>query len=379
MKITGIICEYNPLHNGHEKQLAAAKEAGAVVCLMSGNYVQRGEPAILDKTVRARAAIRSGGDLVLELPVTYALRSAEGFAAGGVEILDRLGAVDRLCFGSESGDAESLMETAALLLREDFSPLLREKLQQGLSFPAARQRAAEALGAKRGILENPNDILGVEYCKALLRRGSTMEPHVLKREGSYHKGTAQSAPSASVLRGLEDWQGYMSPEALGIQSGAVRHSLSSGERGVLGILRSLQEESFAQLPFGSEGLWRKLMAACRREASIEEILAATKSKRYTHSRLKRMLLCAVLGIDETLLQARAPYVRVLGMNARGGMLLRRFRETGELLLLNEGAQPPEETAYTELERRSEALYGLFSAGEIEGPLPKRKVHFEDCP
>ena len=164
MNITGIICEYNPLHAGHKKQLdyiRGIEPAGGIVCLMSGNFVQRGKPAIADKMTRAKAAILSGADLVLELPVTAALSSAEGFAAEGVEILG--GFCHKLCFGAESGSRESLMATAAALLSPEFSGYLKEQLEAGLSFPAARQKALEAMGIPGDLLSKPNDILATEY------------------------------------------------------------------------------------------------------------------------------------------------------------------------------------------------------------------------
>ena len=374
MKNIGIICEYNPFHHGHARQLRLVKEQGTAVCLMSGYYVQRGEPAVIGKSVRAEAAVLGGADLVLELPVTYALRSAEGFADGGVEIFRRLGLIDSLSFGSECGDTEKLLSLAEILDTDDFSQMLRAKLDEGLSFPAARQKALEALGQPGELLANPNDILAVEYCKAILRRGGKINPLVIQRNGSYHHGTDPDAPSASVLRGLEDWAGYMPEESYALQSSAVRHSLAAGERAVLSRLRALSDPEFEALPFGSEGLWRKLMQACRRENSVSEILCATKSKRYTLTRLMRMLLCAFLGISREEMEREVPYIRVLAMNRRGGKLLRQLREQSDLLLLNGNENAPD-CSYRDLERRADALYGLFAQGETEGPLRPESLRY----
>ena len=177
MKTVGIICEYNPLHLGHKKQIDRIRtEFGpdcGIVCAMSGNFVQRGAPAIVDKSVRAKAAISSGADLVLELPVTCALSSAEGFASGGVKILS--GICDFLCFGAETADKDALMDTARALLSDDFPPLLREELEKGASFPAARAAAMTRLGLSDRLLQQPNDILATEYCKAILSQNSSME------------------------------------------------------------------------------------------------------------------------------------------------------------------------------------------------------------
>ena len=374
MKNIGIICEYNPFHNGHHRQLQLVKEQGNAICLMSGNYVQRGEPAIIPKSIRAEAAVLAGADLVLELPVTYALRSAEGFADGGVEVFTRLGIVDSLCFGSECGDAAMLRDLAAVLDTEAFSTVLRQKLELGLSFPTARQLAVEELGYNGALLENPNDILAVEYCKALARRGGKIEAMAIRRTGSYHHGTALDAPSATVLRNREDWEGYIPSVSLCVQKEAVRHNLQAGERAILARLRALSEAEFAALPFGSEGLWRKLMQSCRSANTLQDILSATKSKRYTHSRLMRMVLCAFLGIGQTQMQEEAPYLRVLAMNRRGGKLLREIREKSKLLLLN-GNEAAPECAYRELERRAEALYGLFAEGNISSPLQRESLRY----
>lgn len=362
MKITGVICEYNPFHNGHAKQLFFMRRQGGTVCLMSGDYVQRGEPAILDKYVRAAAAVACGADLVLELPVTYALRSAEGFAAGGVEILTKLGCVDALCFGCETGKTETLMETAKLLLTEAFAQKLRSELASGVSFPCARQNALEALGGDGDLLENPNDILAVEYCKAILQQSSGLAPLPLLREGSYLDSLDEENPSASSLRSVGDWAAYVPAEALSIYAGAARHTVAAGERAWLSRLRFMSEQDFAQLPYGSEGLWRKLMRACREQATLEEIIAATKSKRYTRTRIMRMLLCAYLGITKDLLEREAPYVRVLALHEEGQKILRAAREEGALTILNAGETAPD-SEYAQLERRASDLYGLFAAAE----------------
>ena len=165
MKTVGIICEYNPFHTGHKKQIDEIRricgEHTGIVCLMSGNYVQRGAPAIIDKSLRAKAAISCGADLVLELPVEYALSSAEGFAAGGVRILGKF--CDHLCFGAENPDAALLLRTAQALLSESFRIPLKAALEKGLSFPAARQTALEELGMDGSVLEQPNNILCLLY------------------------------------------------------------------------------------------------------------------------------------------------------------------------------------------------------------------------
>ena len=369
MKTVGIICEYNPFHLGHHKQFDIIRnilgQDTVIVCLMSGNFVQRGMPAIFDKSLRARAAIDCGADLVLELPTVYALSSAEGFAAGGVKILS--GFCDYLCFGSESADADALIATAQALMAPEFSPALRTALESGCSFPAARQKALEAMGVNASLLKKPNDILAVEYCKAILAQGSSMKPLPIRREGNYHETAADAEnPSATSLRQLiaqnESYDAYIPSHAQAAYCQAPMHILAAGERAILAKLRTMEDKDFAALPYGSEGLWRKLMRASRSCATLEEILTETKSKRYTRTRLDRMVMCAFLGITEEILNTSAPYARVLGMRQAGIPALKKARESGLFPHIGEKTG----NAYEKLEQRWDDLYGLFCQ---DGPSP----------
>jgi len=368
LKITGIICEYNPLHLGHKKQLDTILRLrgsdSATVCIMSGNYVQRGAPAIFDKGLRARAAVLSGADLVLELPVTAALSSAEGFAAGGVALLAPL--CDTLCFGAETADRERLLAAAHALLSEQFSDYLARELEKGLSFPAARQAAMAAMGCDAQVLRNPNDILAVEYCKAILSQNVHMDILPIHRPGSYHDTAPDTEdPSATAVRALVEarvpWLPYIPAPAQACFEKACVHTLRHGERFILGKLRTMTDEQFASLPYGSEGLWRKLMHACRAENTLDNILSATKSKRYTRSRLDRMVMCAALGITAEDVATPAPYARVLAFNDRGREVLRTVKDTGLYPNIGHATHHPFET----LEQRCSDLYGLFA----ESPEP----------
>ena len=370
MKITGIICEYNPLHLGHKKQLDIIREKNGsesgIVCIMSGNFVQRGAPAAIDKATRAKAAILSGADLVLELPVTAALSSAEGFAAEGVRLLAPF--CHELCFGAESADADALMAVAKALLSADFPPALRSQLDLGLSFPAARQAALESLGTDASLLTQPNNILAVEYCKAILAQNASMKPFPILRQGSYHDTAADPEnPSATSLRALmdvgENWLDFVPEEAHGIFREAVFHTKQAGERAILAKLRTMTDAEFEAVPYGSEGLWRKLMHAARRESTVEDIACAVKSKRYTRSRIDRMILCGFLGLTAQDLQTPAPYARVLAFNDRGREILKTARNHGFYPNIGEKLDDP----YQEIENRCGALYGLFAAGTPTAP------------
>ena len=375
MKTVGIICEYNPLHLGHQKQIDLIRKQDpdcAVVCLMSGNYVQRGAPAIFDRSLRAKAAVLAGADLVLELPVTVSLSSAEGFAAGGVSLLAPF--CDSLCFGAETADASALMDTANALLTDEFSPILRKRLEEGLSFPAARAAALSDLGLDSTLLSQPNNILAVEYCKAILSQGCSMVPFPICREGSYHDELPDAEnPSATAVRqlilSLHDWKSYIPATAHAVFDGATVHSLHTGERAILARLRTMDDGEFEDLPYGSEGLWRKLMHAARSESTLEQIAAATKSKRYTRSRIDRMILCAFLGISKADISAAPRYARVLALNETGRDVLKCARKSGSYPNIGEKISVPFEA----IESRCDALYGLFAEGEPGTPIIKDRI------
>ena len=352
MRTAGIICEYNPFHRGHAWQIDALRaQLGAdtaVVCAMSGNFVQRGDFAILRAHARAEAAVRGGADLVLELPLPWAISSAEGFAAGGVGVLAATGAVDTLVFGSECGDTETLRAVAAALESDAFAALLRQRLAEGTSFAAAREAAARVLlGDRAAVLAQPNDILGVEYCKAIARQNAVMEPLALARRSVGHDGgAAEGFASASHIRRLLTNGGnaaeFLTPESADIyarECAAVRApvTMANAERAILSRLRALTEADFAACDSGGEGLYHRFYDAVQHETSIEDILAAAKSKRYAHARLRRLLLSAFLGLTAEL-PARIPYLRVLACNERGREVLKTMKTTAAAPILTKSAQ-----------------------------------------
>ncbi len=375
MTVTGIICEYNPFHRGHSKQIAAIREKKpdeAIVCLMSGNFVQRGMPAVYHKTLRAIAAVMNGADLVLELPVTAALSSAEGFAAQGVEILSPF--CDTLSFGAENADAAKLLDIASALISPPFFQQLRVFLSQGLSFPSARQRALDAMGFDGSVLSKPNNILATEYCKAILSQNARLKPEPILRQGDYHDTAPDPEnPSATSLRLLIEqghpWCGYTPEDAYAAVSNGAVHTLAQGEKAMVYRLKTMTEQEYKELPYGSEGLWHKLMKNAALYQSLEEILTATKSKRYTRTRLDRMVLCAFLGLTESDLSAQDHYSRVLALNDRGREILRKARETGFFPNLGEKLDHP----YQAIENRCDAVYPLFS--NDPGILEQNKVYF----
>lgn len=372
----GIICEYNPLHLGHQKQIRKIREVfgeeTAIVCAMSGNFVQRGECAIMEKHARAEAALRGGADLVLELPLPWATASAERFAAGGVGVLAATGLVDTLVFGSECGDTARLMTLAEGLLSAQFPVMLKEQLAKGVSYAAARAAAAEKLlGADAALLENPNDILGVEYCKALLCQGSAITPMALPRRGAAHDGAAKDGfASAStirtILRNGESADVYLTEESADIYRreravGRAPVDMQSLERCILSRLRSMKEDDFAAYDGGGEGLYHRFYDAVQRARSVEEVLGLAKTKRYAHARLRRMLLAAWLDIPAETFR-EIGYLHVLGFTERGRELLAAMKKRAQLPVITKSAEgrnlPSPARELFELEARATDQYVL---------------------
>lgn len=374
MKICGIIAEYDPFHTGHGHQIKALRDAlggdCAVICVMSGNWTQRGGPALVDKHTRTQMALTGGADLVLELPLPCAISSAEGFAQGGVSVLNATGIVTHLCFGSECGDLAPLSRTAQVLDSESYFNNLHKGLDQGLSFPVARQRAVQQLiGDDADCLSLPNNNLGVEYLRALNRLNSGITPITIQREGAGHgQGPAGGFASASFLRQQisagrwEDVTPYLLPEVLALLRKTPLADYSRAERAILYQLRRMSPDELAALPDCGEGLSNRLYQAIRQGTCVEEILELVKTKRYTHARLRRILLWAFLGLTVADRLEKAPYLRVLGMNATGRALLRSMREQAAVPILTKPAHvrnlSAEAQRLFEAESRATDLYGF---------------------
>ena len=373
MKFAGIIAEYDPFHNGHAWQLAQAKALGAqhVAVAMSCGLTQRGALPLLPEAVRVQAALQCGADLIFALPAPCACAGAEAFARAGVRILAAAGC-DALVFGAETPDAALLMEVARVLNSAAYRTELKRQLAAGArSFAAARQAAVEALcpgTALAALLDKPNNNLAVEYCKAILAQRSPMVPFPIRREGCYHDRTPdRENPSATAVRRLMleggAWGSFVPEPARAIFENAPLHSLAAGERAVLARLRTMTDREFEALPYSGEGLWRKFMHASRREATLEDILTSVKSKRYTRTRLDRMMMCAYLGITAEILAAPVPYIRVLAFNEKGRAILSAVKKSG--VFRNAGETVPH--PYQSLEQRWGDLYGLFALGQPEAP------------
>ncbi len=375
MPIAGIIAEYNPLHAGHVRLMEETRRLlgpdTAILCVMSGDFVQRGDFALAPKRARAAAAVESGADLVLELPLPWAVSTAETFSAGAVELLEATGIVTHLAFGSECGSAAALNRVASALNSEAFDERVRDELRAGDTFAAARQRAAAALTSREdaALLETPNNILGVEYCKSLQRLQSKIQPVTVLRTGAAHDdetGASSSAIRALLRKGERE-------TALSLMAPAMRiaYELEEGEnhapvfyetceRAILARLRSMEAADFAALDPGREGLRNRLYQAVRNGVTVEEVLTAAKTKRYPLARLRRMVLCAYLGLTE--IPDHVPYARPLAANAAGRSLLAAMRKKSVIPVLTKPAAvhrlPEDAIRLFELEVRAAGLYAL---------------------
>ena len=380
MKIAGIVAEYNPFHTGHAHQIARtrARLGGdcAIVAVMSGNWVQQADCAIADKWTRARLALMGGADLVLELPTVWAASTAESFARGAVSILNACGVADALSFGSECGDVEGLKQAAACLDSPEYETRVRELVNDGATFAACRQQTVEELLGKElgGLLSKPNNNLGVEYVRALNALNSEIQPMTVLREGAAHNSIGQSDTfvSATQIR-MElidgNWAGaeqYLPAGGRAILEGHIvaANGLEQVNRAILARLRTMTAADWERLPDcgEAEGLPNRLERAGKTCTSVEEFFERAKTKRYTHARLRRLVLWAYLGLSAADVPERPPYIRVLGFNERGREVLRQLKEHAELPILTKPAHARELDAagrrLFELEARCTDLYDL---------------------
>ena len=325
MKTAAIICEYNPFHYGHKYQLEQTRAAGAthIVCVMSGNFTQRGDVAVYDKHIRARTALENGADLVLELPTKYSLSAAEGFARGAVGIIEALGCVDMLSFGSECGDIEALKEAAGAAEFAHNSEELKELMRKGSSYPAALAQTVKQYYTDDvcDLLSSPNNTLGIEYIKALDDIGSGIEPYTISRSGAEHdsnEGNSGFASASLIRRRIlcgEDHSQYAPV------TDAPHADIKRLETAILAKLRTMRPDDFNAVYDAAQGLGERLCKASRRACTLEELYFLTKTKRYTLARIRRAVLCSFLGVDKKMLYEPPAYIRILGMNGKGREIL----------------------------------------------------------
>ncbi|MEE1279912.1 MAG: nucleotidyltransferase [Oscillospiraceae bacterium] len=373
MAVFGIIAEYNPFHNGHMYQIDVIRKSTdhAVVVVMSPNVVQRGDFAVLDKWTRTEVALLSGADLVLELPSPFALSTAERFAFGAVKTLEALGCVDYLCFGSESGDLQSLNTAAALVDDDRVSDRTKELLKEGMTYAKARSLAVEEINkGAAATLSTPNDILGVEYIRHIAKIGSKMSPYPILRKGSEHNGAepCECFASASYLRenfNAENLKKYAPKGAFEIYEKALfeqnySQGISSLENALLLKLRLMSAEEIANLPDVSEGLENRISRMAKEVKSLTELCELIKTRRYTMSRIRRILMYALLGFSKEIMALEPCYIRVLGHNKKGLELVSKKTATLPIITSLARAREISEDAkkITEIEEKCTAAFEL---------------------
>lgn len=319
----GIICEFNPFHKGHKYLIdTVKKECENVVCVMSGNVVQRGEFAIYDKFTRARTALENGADIVIDLPCAYSLMSAEGFAKYAVQILEACGIVDKIAFGVECEDRALLKKTADRI--DESRQEIIEEMKKGVSYPVARKNII-----KSDILDYPNNILAVEYIR------HTRLPFIaVKRIGKGHD-TDDEIYSASAIRSTLDTSEIC--------------TLKNCERAVLARLRSMTAEDFLQIDDVTEGLENRIAQAVKKAENLEDLYGSIKTKRYTHSRIRRIILKSYLSITKEY-SCDVPYIRIIGFNEKGRVLLSQMKEKASLPIISK---------YSDIKDLDEKGQGLF--------------------
>lgn len=373
MKVLGLVVEYNPFHNGHLYHLEESKRitgADYTVCVMSGNFIQRGEPAIVNKWARAKMALMSGVDLVIELPVVYSMASAEYFGYGAVKLLDSLGCIDYICFGSESGNISDLEIIADVLVKEpqEFKAYLKECLDRGHSYPISRQEALEKYFRNhlnkpdliQNTLASSNNILGIEYIKAAKRLNSSIKFKTIKRVSNNYNNeeVTGNISSATAVRkfidinhnksSLTDMECLVPPTSFHVlmdEFSAGRGPVFSQhfDTYIIGQLRKMSTEDIKKLPYVSEGLENRIKKAADESGSIEALIDKIATKRFTRTRIQRIVFSVLTGIStemfETFNSNEGPlYVRILGFNDKGRSLLKEIKSRCILPLITKTSQ-----------------------------------------
>ncbi|MBR5615158.1 MAG: nucleotidyltransferase [Clostridia bacterium] len=378
MKIAAIVCEYNPFHKGHQfhiEETLRQSGADAIIAIMSGNYVQRGDVAIYPKHLRAKAALLGGADLVLELPSVYSTGSAEFFAKGAVETLSSLGIADTLSFGAETPDSKILTQIATLLATEplEFAQALKKHSSQGISFPSARAKAiGEILGSNaEKVISEPNNILAIEYCKALFKSGSEITPLPIQRTGANHDSIISdgSIASATLIRDLlvsghaQDAHIYMPYFTKDIFADKPIHSIKALEKSILCELVKIPTEKLKKISDVSEGLENRIKDAAISSSNLDELIESVKTKRYTHSRVRRIILSAFLGITDSDRKASPRYIKILDHNETGQKIIAAAKKASTLPIVRNTSQvnklnDPQIKSLWERERIFDKIYEM---------------------
>lgn len=376
MKIGGIIAEYNPFHNGHEYQIKTFKEKyniSHVIIVMSGNFVQRGDVAIIDKFKRANMAIMGGADLVLELPVPYALSSAEHFARGGISILNSLGCVDTLCFGSTT-DIHTLIDIAKISEELRNSKEVLSLMESGRTFPNALSEVVASVYNKdySNALSEPNNVLGIEYIRALNFLNSTIEPITITRKNVQHNSTVaiENFASASYIRNSIYNDNFVDKFLSNYSNDVLNQSTIDGsicklknlENAILYKLRTSSIDEIKSITDVSQGLEYRIYQSVRSTSNLYDLLMSIKTKRYTLARIRRIILNLLIGTNKLDILTPPPYGRILAMNKNGIEMLSKANKSTKIPIDTSLARLKKISAQTlrfaELESQATDIYNI---------------------
>lgn len=363
----GIISEFNPFHTGHKHLIDSVKaENDTVISVMSGNFVQRGDVSIYEKTERVRAALKNGVDLIIELPLPFSLATAQRFSLGGINILNSLGIIDKICFGSECGDIEKLKQIADILSSDEFENKIAKRLKSGDTYAKIRTDILMEYGKVYSeILTNPNNILGVEYILAAKKLGADFDFQTITRTGAEHDSSVpKNTASASYIRG----------QIILGKTDEIKHFLPFNysdnfafigniENAILSSLRANNTQSrYLALPDISEGIENRIVSAVKTASSLNELYDSIKTKRYTLSRIRRIILSAFLNVTEEIALGTPPYIRVLGFTEKGKIALSEIAKKTVLPIIctaKDASALPEKAAQVfELECTASDLWAL---------------------
>ena len=378
-KIAAIISEYNPFHNGHAFHIQETRKKGAthIVAIMSGDFVQRGAPAFLSKWASTEMALRCGVDLVIELPLPWAMATAEKFAYGAVSLIHDINCVDYLCFGSECGKIDLLKQAACQI----DSPLLKQEikkfLQKGMTYAKARTLAVQICFGKEisDLLTRANNTLGIEYLRAIRQLNSNIIPFTIPRIGVDHDDSCHTDlyASASYIRGQIASQRFS--EAMGyiplpcqeilqreLDLGRTPAQVSYLERAILYRLRTMTIQQISSLPDVTEGLENRIANMITKASSLEELFCFIKTKRYTYARIRRIILSAYLGVFQETIPEKPLYLRVLGFSEKGKYILKKIKQSSSLPVVTcvKDTKNLSKEAYSlwQLECKASDLFGL---------------------
>ena len=391
MNITGIIVEYNPLHNGHVYHINKTKEltnCDVLVAVMSGNFAQRGIPSSIDKWMKTKMALDNGVDLVIELPTVYSVSSAEFFSYGAVSLLNSLGIIDNICFGSEHGNIDNIYNIANILLKEpiDFKTKLKNYLSLGIVYPLARDKALNDYIKNSninisnlplsGFLNSSNNILGIEYCKSLIKLNSSIMPYTLKRKGgSYNNNLLNNEFSSSTaIRKFMKENGSLAKltdyipisvltDIQNLYSGNCKFTTEDAMFPYIKYKSATSKNTLVNLPDASEGLDNRIIKCLQNNLNYKDALDDIKSKRYTYTRISRILCQYFIGFDnfntEKLRSLPCPYAKVLGFNSNGKSILKSIKSNSNIPLYTK--LPKECTETLQLDLQSTKAYSIINS------------------